>query len=152
MSLLDDAIDQAERTLELLKAARDHATDRLTLAAAPEAATAATDATDTTDTAAGEGGSPDNELPFKCPGCGATYELQVECTNGHPAEQTLPTQDVLAGAAPADPTAEQPAVDDANAVVETGTTPPPAQPVPAAETGATGGGDGAGPTWPAGTA
>jgi hypothetical protein len=144
MSLLADAIDQCERTLATLHAARDHAEDRLrlALASAPADDTAAPPPPDATDAVA-ETGEPDNELPFKCPGCGATYAEQVECTNGHPAEQTLPTQDVLDGAPPADPSAE-PAdtTPETNDVIETATTPPPATPAA--------GGD-EGPTWPAGT-
>jgi hypothetical protein len=44
---------------------------------------------------------PDNALPFKCPACGATFAEQGVCTNQHPAEPTLPTEAVLAGAATA---------------------------------------------------
>lgn len=44
-------------------------------------------------------GTTDYTKPFKCPSCGATYDEQVECANGHPAVETLPTADVLAGAA-----------------------------------------------------
>jgi hypothetical protein len=51
---------------------------------------------DTVDVAA----APDNAQPFKCPACGATYSQEVVCDNQHPAEQTLPTAAVLAGAAP----------------------------------------------------
>lgn len=52
---------------------------------------------------AGEAGEV-THLAFKCPACGAEFDEQVECTNQHPAEPTLPTEEVLGGAAPQDPT------------------------------------------------
>lgn len=56
------------------------------------------------DAAAADGAE---HLAFKCPACGAEFDEQVECVNQHPAEPTLPTGDVLDGAAPQDPTAAE---------------------------------------------
>lgn len=103
MSVLDDAIGKAETLLQELKDAKAELetaaadTPELEPAAAPLAVVPLSAAA---DEGAAPDAAPDNDLPFKCPGCGATYDKQVECTNGHPAEPTLPTADVLAGAAP----------------------------------------------------
>lgn len=110
----------------------------------PDSAAPATEpavASDTAEVAAGDVAAsegPDNSLPFKCPACGSTYESEVACSNGHAPVLTLPTAEVLAGAAP-EPSAEtpapEPAAPDASSAAGA-----PAE--PAAE-------GGAGPGWPA---
>lgn len=84
-------------------------------------------------------GEPDNALSFKCPACGATYADTGQgapiCTNQHPAEQTLATADVLAGAVQTAPEAAQV---DAPAA----TAPPAGEPAAASAAPVS-------PTWPA---
>jgi len=84
----------------------------------------------------------DNDLPFKCPGCGKTFDTQTFCDNQHPPLVTLPTAQVLAGATAGD-AAEAPAL---AAVPEPAATPPapeqpPATPTPPVEPPAS-------PPWP----
>ena len=76
------------------------------VAAAVAAGATGAAAAPSSDSSAGES----EEAAFKCPACGATYPVQVECTNQHEPVATLPTEDVLAGAAPdGAPAADEPA-------------------------------------------
>ncbi len=132
MSVLDDAIGRAETLLQELKDAK--AELETTAADTPQPVAAALLAAVPLSAAADEDtapeAAPDNELPFKCPGCGATYDKQVDCTNGHPAESTLPTADVLAGAEPGQetPPAETPPADGSDATSSSTAEVPPADP------------------------
>jgi hypothetical protein len=126
MPVLDDAIAKAEALLQELKdaSAQLAADEQGESAAAPATLEVVPPSAAADPEPPLDGAAPDNALPFKCPACGATYEAEVECVNGHQAEQTLPTADVLAGATIAE---EAPAAtpEPSNAVTETGTTTPP---------------------------
>lgn len=123
--VLDDAIGKAEGLLQVLKDAREQLatetsdTERDTAAPVLAEVPPPVDAEQVRTAEEGH----DNTLPYKCPACGKTYEKPVECTNGHPAEQTLETADVLAGAAPTAVTPEEPTPVANQAVIETGKTP-----------------------------
>jgi len=109
-------------------------------AAVVDAAVTLEETNDSVDVAA----APDNAQPFKCPACGATYPEQVDCTNQHPAEPTLPTEQVLSGEPPSAGSAD--GVTDSPAASSTGAAPtgePPAEGA-AADTAP----PAPGPTWP----
>jgi predicted RNA-binding Zn-ribbon protein involved in translation (DUF1610 family) len=93
MSLLEDAIGQTEALLDKLKSLAASETGAADASAREQPAESAA------DDIAPEGGS--STASFKCPACGQEFVEQVACINGHPAEQTLPIADVLAGAPPA---------------------------------------------------
>lgn len=136
MSLLDDAIGKAETLLQELKDAKAELETDKSDTPAPKLAEVPAPV-DAEQVRVAEEGH-DNSLPYKCPACGATYDKPVECANGHPAEQTLATAEVLAGAPPAaGAPADEPVVN--NEVTETSTTPAAA---PAENTP---------PTWPGDT-
>jgi hypothetical protein len=102
---LDKASAALRADLEQLRVLEQRLAETADKPAAPLAAVGSqtgieTSTFDARDEPAAAGGEPDNSFPFKCPACGATYAEQVTCTNQHPAEQTLPTADVLAGAQP----------------------------------------------------
>lgn len=91
MSVLD-------RLDDAIKALSDVRDELATVQDAPAADTLEPDAPPEAEQPAAEPveGEHDNTLPFKCPGCGQTYPEQVECTNGHPAIETKPTDTVIA--------------------------------------------------------
>lgn len=128
--MLQEAIEQAKTLVSSLEALQQQLET-----AGDEAAAAPLSSTDFPGQPAGPGDTisvaadgPDNSLPFKCPACGATYLEQVVCINGHPPEQTLPTADVLAGAAPADAAATPAPPAETQAVIEQATGPAAASP------------------------
>ena len=124
-------LEQLDNAITALAAVRDELAKDSTAGVNPADGPApATGEPDAQQVAGGD--RHDNTLPFKCPACGQTYAEQIECTNGHPAEQTLPTEQVLGatGAAGADGS------DASSSSSSTAT--------PSAETTTP-----AGPTWPA---
>lgn len=157
MSLLDDAIGKAETLLQDLKDTRDalrseigyDAPETLGLDKAAPAPAETPPASDAEQVKTAEEGH-DNSLPFKCPACGATYAEQVPCTNGHPAEQTLPTADVLAGGAPATAAPGETAVPPPPPPVEVTATPDGSPSGSSPTTEPSSGGAASGPQWPAG--